>query len=355
MARTLKSMYISWHSILEYDELKVFGELGHKYLSLGAYYNPYDTSPRPRPQLPAEYSLYDELKGDYSQPLKLTKEQVDPFDIVIFMHEPAYSQPLIWNNWEAIKHKKVIYRSIGQSSRLVEKSLKEMKDKGLMIVRYSPKEEKIPWYCGSDALIRFYKDPDEFTGWNGREKRVVTVAQSMKNREGACNFKAFLAATEPFERRLYGMGNENSGLIGGVLDYESLKEVYRNNRVYFYSGTQPASYTLNFIEAMMTGIPIVALGPKHCNRDYPEQETYEVHEIIQDGVNGFWSDNIEELKARIQLLLDNEELARTIGQAGRETAIKLFGKQTIMEQWRLFLEKITEEPCGQETLPPPTD
>jgi glycosyltransferase involved in cell wall biosynthesis len=97
------------------------------------------------------------------------------------------------------------------------------------------------------------------------------------------------------------------------------------------------------MEAMMTGIPIVALGPKHCNRDYPEQETYEVHEIIKDGLNGFVSDNIEELRARIKMLLENEELARTIGQAGRETAIKLFGKQVAKEGWKSFLEKITEE------------
>jgi hypothetical protein len=353
MARALKICYVSWHSILEADELRIFGELGHKYLSLGAYYNPYDTSPRPRPQLPAEYSLYDELKGDYSQPLILTKEQVEPFDILIFMHEPSYSQPLIWNNWENIKHKKVIYRSIGQSSRLVEKSLKEMKEKGLLVVRYSPREEKIPWYCGSDALIRFYKDENEFANWNGRDLRVATIAQSMKDRETACNYKAFLQATEPFERRLYGFGNGNTGLIGGALEYEELKQVYRNNRVYFYTGTQPASYALNFIEAFMTGIPIVALGPKHCNRDYPEQETYEVHEIIKDGVNGFWSDNIEELRARIKSLLESEELARTIGQAGRETAIKLFGKEKIKNDWKIFLEKIMEESCEPESSPPP--
>jgi hypothetical protein len=82
----------------------------------------------------------------------------------------------------------------------VEKSLKELREKGLLIVRYSPKEEKIPWYCGSDAMIRFYKDENEYAGWNGREAKVITVAQSMKDRESACNYKAFLEATEPFER-----------------------------------------------------------------------------------------------------------------------------------------------------------
>lgn len=337
-------MYLGKHSVLEYDELRIFGELGHKYLSLGMYYDPYKAlavdNIADRPPLPAEWNLFDEYKGDWRAEGSITPEMIKDFDVLIYMHEPTSDQPRIAKNWENIKHKTVVYRSIGQSIRVTEKALAPCKAEGLKIVRYSPKESTIPHYCGEDAIIRFGKDPEEFKDWNGDTKRVITVGQSMKMRGSACNFDAFTKITEPFERRLFGIGNEGCGVLGGKLSFEDLKKEYRDNRVFLFCNTQPASYTLGFLEAFMTGIPIVALGPKFCNRDYPEQKTYEVHEIIENGVNGFWSDDIKKLQEYISLLLRNKELATRIGAAGRETAIKLFGKEKIKAQWGSFLENL---------------
>ena len=340
----MKILYFSWHEILERDELQLFEELGFDYLSLGAFYNPSEQQGKYlRPPLMAKHSLFEQYKGDWTNKESLTKEAIKNFDVLIFMHNPKKEQPEITKNWQNIRHKKSIYRSIGQSSRLTEKALAPFKKDGLLIVRYSPKEKTIPSYCGEDAMIRFYKDENEFCNWNGKVKRVISVGQNVKGRASACNFETLLKATEPFERRLYGPNNENTGLIGGKIDYDLLKSELRDNRVYFYTGTQPASYTLGFIEAMISGIPIVALGPKHCNRDYPEQQTYEVHEIIKNGENGFWSDDIPTLQKYIQQLMDDDELAQRISKVGRETAIKYFGKSKIKEEWRVFLESLFKE------------
>lgn len=344
--KSLNILYISAHEILEHDELKILGELGHQYLSLGAFYDPNNQQGTlKRPALPAEYNLFDKYHGTYDR-MNLTEEQIKWADVVIIMHHPESEsqQPWLVKNWQKFKNVgvPVVYRSIGQSCRMVERILKPLKDDGLKIIRYSPMEENIPHYCGSDALIRFYIDEEEWKGWEGSESRVITVSQSMKKRGSSCNFDAFQKVTESFERRLYGPGNETSGVMGGELSFDALKEVYRKNRCYFYSGTQPASYTLNFLEAFVTGIPIVALGPKHCNKDYPEQQTYEVHKIIENGVNGYCSDNPEELKDYIWQLLNNYDLAKKIGDAGRKTAIELFGKQQAKEKWKTFLEELTK-------------
>jgi len=260
------------------------------------------------------------------------------------MHHPEESstQPWIRNNWARFKEAgvPVIYRSIGQSSRIVEKALTPLRKDGLKIVRYSPKEKNIPNYCGSDALIRFYKDPEEWSGWTGQISKVITVAQSMKIRGSSCNYIAFRNITSPFERMLYGPGNGDSGIHGGELSFSDLKKAYRENRAYFHTGTQPASYTLNLMEAMMTGIPVVALGSKFCNRDYPEQATYEVHEIIKNGQNGYCSNNTEELRRYVRDLLGDYELAKRIGAEGRKTAIELFGKEAIKQKWHNFLSNL---------------
>jgi glycosyltransferase involved in cell wall biosynthesis len=54
---------------------------------------------------------------------------------------------------------------------------------------------------------------------------------------------------------------------------------------------------------------------------------YEVDKIIQNGVNGFVSDNIDELRGYVRMLLDKPLEAKRIGEAGRKTAIELFDKE----------------------------
>jgi len=350
-----KLLYMSCHEILEFQEVSLFVELGYDVYSMGAYSNPAQAGIL-RPAIPGA-KPHPQLHAVYLQSSKenIHQELVDWADLIVMMHNSrvdVVDHPQPWlgstrvnsegkteDNWEKLKKKPVIWRSIGQSTKEIEESLKPYRDDGLKIVRYSPKEKTIPSYCGEDAMIRFYEDENEFKGWTGEKKQVITIAQSMKSRGDACNFRAFLEATEPFERRLFGPGNEDAGLIGGQLTYEQLKQELRTSRVYFYTGTQPASYTLNFIEALMTGIPIVAIG-KSFYRQFPDQDTYEVPEIIKNGENGFVSDSIEELQKYIQLLMDDYELAKKIGENGRKTAIELFGKEKIKEEWRLFLERI---------------
>lgn len=345
----MRILYLSCHSILEHDEIKLLNELGHYVFSPGAYVepaNPGDASLRPGlseiqyddEDKKAWRKLQDQVGHHKDPKYSLSKEFVDRFDAVIVMHIPEW----ISGNWAAIKHKKVIWRTIGQSISHQEKAMQKYRDQGLKIIRYSPMEKNIPFYCGEDVMIRFYKDPIEYYGWNGHDNRVITFAQHMQRRNQACNFTFFEEVTRPFERGLYGPGNENSGNFAhGKQDYETLKELMRSSRVYFYTGTHPASYTLNFIEAWMTGIPIVAIGKDKGNAKYfADHDLYEIPHLITNGVNGFVSDKKEELQDYIKQLLKNEHLASEISAFGRQSAIKYFGKEKISSEWKAFLENI---------------
>ena len=169
---------------------------------------------------------------------------------------------------------------------------------------------------------------------------VINFAQSAEQRGEFCNYATFEAATRPFPRALFGPENHQPGFGMGKVPFRQLQRELRDNRVYFYTGTFPASYTLNFIEAFMTGIPIVAIGPQLGNRSaWRDHDLYEIQDFIQHGINGFISDDIRELQRCIRLLLDDYELARRISEEGRKTAITHFGKDLIREAWRAFLEK----------------
>lgn len=337
----MRILYLSCHSILEHDEVKLLTELGHEVFSLqGAYQNGYGDGKRP----PISVSPNAHLSDVAIQCSKenLHPELIDWAEVIIVMHRPDW----IYLNWEKMKHKRVIWRTIGQSVKDNEMSLILQRSQGLQIVRYSPREDRIPGFLGTDSLIRFAKDPNEYSGWVGDTNAVLTVSQSMLKRAGWCSYDIFSKSTEGHARHLYGSPSLNNDgsimpdpLWCGQLSYEELKHAYRSHRVYFYTGTYPASYTLNFIEAMMTGIPIVAIGPEMWNKgDFPNHDMYEVHLILGSEFEaGYWADSIPEIKKHVQrLMTDDEECARVSANA-RLKAIELFGVENIKQKWKEFL------------------
>lgn len=330
-------LYLSAHSILEYDELRLFEELGYDYFSIGAYINPSQPHDPKRPPLNGKFHEHLASVTMVHNADNLHEEQVAWADVVIVMHLPQW----IEKNWELFKrlNKRVIWRSIGQSIEGIELRLKPYRDQGLEIVRYSPAEVRIPNNVGSDAVIRFYKDPNEYGEWNGDNEEVITFCQSMRGRGKFCNFDAFQATVGGLDAHVYGPNNDDAeSLNGGLLEYDDLKAKMRDSRVYFYGGTHPASYTLNFIEAFMTGIPIVAVGPMLGNSTDFNQDTYEIPEIITNGIHGFYSNDVKELRKFIDGLLKDKKLAEQISRQARQRAIDLFGMEAIKKQWRLYLE-----------------
>lgn len=328
----MKLLYLSCHAILEYDELKLFEELGIDYFSLGSYIDPQRPADKIRPALKSQPQK--DLIDKAPQKERLTREFVAPFDTIVVMHVFDW----IDKNWPIIKDKRVIWRSIGQSTPELERRLARYRAEGLEVVRYSPREQFIQNNIGFDAMIRFYKDESEFGGWTGAENMTITFCQDIKRRGEFCNFDIWDKVTNQVNAKVYGRGNDGMGSKGvGEVTYEKLKQRMRDCKSYFYTGTQPASYTLNFIEALMTGIPIVAIGPEHGNSLNIAGPTYEVHEIIKNGINGFCSDDPKEIVDYLESLSKNTPMARAISRAGRETAIKLFGKETIKGFWKKYL------------------
>jgi hypothetical protein len=340
----VKILYLSCHEILEHDELKMFTELGHECYSLGAYTNPYGDEGRKRPGLPG--MPYDphftELATRYGKE-NLHPEMLEGVDVVLIMHVPEY----VTANWEHLRHViarggRVVWRSIGQSVPHIEQTMATFRNLGMEIVRYSPREARIPHYAGHDAVIRFGKDPEEYGGnapWTGASSRVVNFTQSLAQRGSHCGWD-LLSHLQPYlPLDLYGPGNEGVSWSKGLVSYQEQKQVLREAGAYLYTGTHPASYTLGFIEAWMTGVPMVAVGPTygHPHRSGYPQETYEVHDLLVMDETGFWSDDAEHLVEFVQVLLRERELAKEISESGRARAIQLFGTGTIRKQWGEFL------------------
>ena len=328
------------HSIEEHDQLALLHGIGADVFSIGGYINPaapHDPKRSALPQVPHYPDLQravDDLGTDDNLGAaqhRLPPAILDWADVIIYHH---YLDRL-FGQWDQIKpwldaksHRRVIWRSVGQSITGNEQDAAPFMRDGLERVLYSPKERHIPGFSGGDSLvIRFYKDPDEWTGWTGEEPVVINITQHLAQRDPYTNFGFWEAATQGLNRMPLGPGSEVLG-GPGQLSEDDMKAWLRKARAYLYTGTQPASYTLGLIEAMMTGIPVVSIGPKWM-RIWPYSPgLFEGREIALRG-----SDDPAEARRIIARLLEH----RDPNPPERQRAIELFGKDTIAAQWARHL------------------
>ncbi len=327
------------HSIEEYDQLKLLSGLGYDVFSIGGYIDPAHPHDDKRPALP-DVPFHPELKAvvdALGTPDNLTAakehipdELLDWADAVIVHH---YEHRWIVPEWNRLRSsgKRIIWRTVGQSVEHNERMMAPLHEEGLEIVRYSPKERNIPGYAGEDALIRFYKDPADWYGWTGEDAVVANVTQDLPGRDPFTNCGFWLEVTEGLPVRPAGPGSER--LPGGIgaLTYDEMRDYLRRSRVYLYTGTQPASYTLGLIEALMTGIPVVSIGPEFMR-------------IFPYGPLMFEGQDItgrrpakEAMPTLLRLLLNDRDYAGVLGAEARQRAIDLFGRDKIAAKWLAYL------------------
>lgn len=344
----MRLLYLSCHEVLEHDEISMFSELGARVFSIGAYLDPaHPAGANLRPALPGLNRDPEDLdafrawgREGLAPQLRLTREFVRRFDAVIVMHEPEW----IEKNWSVLSGVPVIWRTIGQSDGPIERRMSRWRTAGLKIVRYSPQERFLEDYCGEDAVIRFAMPKHADGEWVGNNPRVVNFTQSLGQRSLQCGYETLRKTLSRFRYDIHGGGNE--GLPNASrqpVSPQEMMRILRDQRVYFYTGTYPASYTLAFIEAWSSGIPIVAVGRRLWEIQADRRgEVYEIPDLITSGVDGFVSDDIEQLQAHIRLLLRDHEFAKQISAAAVASARRRFDHATIRDRWGEFLERVVK-------------
>jgi len=342
-------LLLTSHAIAEHDDLDMFTRMGVACYSIGGAYDdlPFEGK---RPAIPNVVRYPDLEEATNRQRARLSAERGDPdkrpqggrfyvdwakadlapevvdwLDTIVIHHYPEEWLEL---NWTKLLNKRVIWRTCGQSDLGVESRMYRYAKAGLQIVRYSPKEAQFfsdqGAFAGEDALIRFGKDPGEWCGWTGTDAVVGNITQHMMQRGDACGYPFWAAATEGLPTRPAGPGSEE--LPGGIgpLPYDEMRQYLRDIRVYLYTGTRPASYTLGLIEAMMTGTPVLQMGPGGF-------EPSGLLEVLAE----YHTSKPEVMAEALRSVLDDG--GDNISRLSRAKAIDLFGLERIMGQWADFL------------------
>lgn len=319
----MRILYIHVHEPLQFDEVSLITELGAEVFVANKIGS----------RVPD-----NKLRANVGTRVVWKDENIREYDTVIVMHDWACFQRVYAARAPG---QRIIWRTIGQSSPRHERNMKALCPDA-EIIRYSPRERLGENYAGESALIRFYKDEEQFSGWRGGGG--VTMLSSKFGQRNLPDHVFLEEFLSPFDWSLYG-NNPEHPRSKGFLSYEGMIPAMQESGVFVSSHSVPASYTLNLIEAMMVGCPIASVGRQIIARNadhVPDAPGYalnmfEVDDILEHGRCGILIDDLEEGRRQVKQLLESRNMAEEFSQRARQRAIDLFGKAKIKEQWREFL------------------
>lgn len=113
-------------------------------------------------------------------------------------------------------------------------------------------------------------------------------------------------------------------------NFEQYRHYLGTSSIYFnpsYASANPRART----EAMLSGLAVVTTNANGES------------EYIENGVNGFASNDPAELVEYLVALYEDPDLVRRIGAAGRETARDCFNYAQFVDQWNDVLDLVTSE------------
>jgi glycosyltransferase involved in cell wall biosynthesis len=126
--------------------------------------------------------------------------------------------------------------------------------------------------------------------------------------------------------RLFGMGVKE---MGGIEDLPQgrLHDEMARRRAYLHP-IRWTSLGLSLIEAMMLGLPVVAVAATEARRAVPA-----------DG--GVVSADIDELRAAVRTFVADREAATLAGKAARAAALEHYGVERFLADWDRVLREVT--------------
>lgn len=166
-----------------------------------------------------------------------------------------------------------------------------------------------------------------------KENHVLSVVNEFPTRDWCCGFNLWkeVASSPIAPYRVVGKcTGEHAGFSQPAESREHLRQLYQTAAVFLNTSLHSPVPTV-MLEAMACGCPVVTTG------------TCMIPEIIEHGVNGIIANNASDLKFWCRELLDKPDLARKIGEAGRQTILSDFNLKRFIDGWnQLFYHIIGE-------------
>jgi hypothetical protein len=299
---------------------------GHNFYMLNhPKFHKWDTKERKMPvniiPLPGQ-DIVQQLKMDIAFDLVLSQNRIDHYPIMIQL-ATQLNCPLLqmehtlpWPDWDDKTTEKIGHLKC---------------DHDIFVSDFSAGA----WFHDPDdpniSIIKHGMDTEYWNGWVGGDGAVMTAVWDYIRRDRICGFSLWQEVTKGLKPNPWG---ETPGLSKMADNSDHLRELYRKASV-FLNTTLWSSCPFSLLEAMSVGCPVVTTA------------TTMMPEFIEDGVNGFITNDPVTMNERLKELINDPNMARTIGAAGRETVVQQFGQERFLKEWNEAFWKTAECPTGR--------
>ena len=204
-----------------------------------------------------------------------------------------------------------------------------VQDPDALLVHVTP-YNALMWDSGSTPhrVVEHGVAVPEGVRYTGELERGVAVVNNLPSRGRRVGADVFRRAREAVPLDLAGMGSEAEPGGIGEIPHDRLPTALARYRFLF----NPIRYTslgLSVCEAMMLGVPVVALA------------TTEYATAVENGVSGYAGTRVELLVERMRELLADPGEARRLGDGARRIALERFAIDRFVRDWNEALALVT--------------
>ncbi len=170
---------------------------------------------------------------------------------------------------------------------------------------------------------------NQYGGYTGEIKTVLRVGNRVMERDLMLGFREQVELCSGLPTTLLG-DNPQLEESRRSKSWDDLKNHLRKCRVYLNTTKEPHEdgYNLSMLEAMAVGMPIVSLASPSSP--------------LTDGRDGFVSDDLTSLRRSLEILLNDQLLAKTMGDEARRTVSAKFPFATFASRWN----SVISAACG---------
>jgi hypothetical protein len=164
--------------------------------------------------------------------------------------------------------------------------------------------------------------------YDGRLARGLVVVNHLARRGRRLGGDIYLSARGHVPLDLVGMGADE--MPGGLREVQHAQlPAFAAKYRFFFNPIRYTSLGLAVIEAMMIGMPIVALA------------TTEMSTVIQSDVSGYADTSVPNLVEHMQQLVADPAQARRLGDGARRYALERFHIDRFVEDWNAAFRLVT--------------
>lgn len=170
----------------------------------------------------------------------------------------------------------------------------------------------------NSIVIEHGVDTDFWTvGDKKRENACLSVVNDWPNRDWCCGFNLWRQTVQGLPVKVYG---KSPGFSEPAKSTEHLREIYQSSKI-FYNTSLHSPVPTVLLEAMACGCAIVSTA--NCM----------IPDIIENGVNGLISNDPQELRSYLEMLLNNDLVAEKLGQNARKTIEERYSLERFTQSW----------------------